>query len=133
MKQHYKEDLVNDFMTVIKKRLRYKNPKLINFDKLDDLYNTYVLPIFLQPGKTHFFIRNAYDSSANQQYKFGLRKLLPYQEVADVGYRWYYNTHICEVREEEIPLYSKTLKMSNVSRAFSKENSVFAPWIEDNS
>ena len=35
------------------------------------------------------------------------------------------------MREEEIPLYSKTLKISNVSRAFNKENSVFAPWIQD--
>lgn len=65
-------------------------------------------------------------------YKFGIKKLLPYQTEQDIGYRWYYNSHICEIREEEIPNFSKILKVSSISRGFNKSASVFAPWIEDN-
>lgn len=45
----------------IKRFLRYGKPLLINFEKMRDPINTFVLPIFIQPGRTHFFLRTAAD------------------------------------------------------------------------
>ena len=77
---HYKDDLIDDFKNIIETKLRYQDKKLINYDDLEnhDLYNTYVLPIFLRPGRTHFFIRDAYDKNEAANYKYGMKRLLPH-------------------------------------------------------
>ena len=66
-----------------------------------------------------------------QEYKNGLRPLKPFQTKDDVGYKWIYNRHIQDIREEEIPGFSKEFARSSIERTFSKETSVFAPWKED--
>ena len=40
-----------------KKFLRYGKILKINKDKLKDLENSFILPVFIKPGRTHFMLR----------------------------------------------------------------------------
>ena len=59
----YKNKLLSEYKNIMKHKIRYANPMLINYDFLSDVRRTYVLPIFLKPGRSHFFIRTKWDES----------------------------------------------------------------------
>ena len=41
--------------------MRYGEPLYINKEKITDPDNTFVLPIFVKPGRTHFMLRTPID------------------------------------------------------------------------
>ena len=57
----YRKKLIATHKEILKKKLIFKRPHLINYDLMFNLEKTYVFPIFIRPGRTHFFIRDAFD------------------------------------------------------------------------
>jgi len=52
----YKKKLCSNWQSIISRYNRYEKPSVINKNLVTDPYNTYVMPIFLKPGKQNFFI-----------------------------------------------------------------------------
>ena len=100
-------------MSIIKQKLTFKQPNLINYELMDDPANTYVLPIFIRPGRTHFFIREPREESKENKY--------------------FYSRHIVQTRKEALPKFSKELQKEIHSKIFIKEHSVFRNWKKDTS
>lgn len=72
---------------LLSKYLRYKNPKLINWNLVENnehLEHIWVLPIFLQPGKADFVIRSEKQESKDD-------------------YEVFCSRHLIEIREERVP------------------------------
>lgn len=63
--EDHKRNLYDNHKEILRKKLVYKNPNLINYDLMDDPDNTYVLPIFIRPGRNHFFVRDIYNVNFN--------------------------------------------------------------------
>ena len=139
LKSNYRNHLFSTHKEILKKKLVFKHPHLINYELMSDPEHTYVLPIFIRPGRTHLFIRDAYDLNYNTDI-FNRRRgdsggLISKQDstgdVKNRGYRFYYSRHIVPVREEPIPKISKQMKRTFKQNKFVKEYSVFRDWKED--
>jgi len=102
--------------------LAFKKPNLINYELLTDLESTYVLPIFIKPGRNHFFIRDTEEIDEENQES---------SSQEEGGPPFFYSRHIVKVRDEPIPKISKQLEKELTSKNFSKEHSVFRDWKED--
>lgn len=77
-------------MEEIRLKQKYKKPYLINFRKVLNPKTTFVLPIFLRPGRNHFIIRaKRSDSSLD-----GTSATIVH------GFPVYYNRHIVDARSE---------------------------------
>ena len=74
----------------------YKQPNLINYSLLEDPKQTYVLPIFIRPGRTHFFIREPLED---------FNPILTKQKFV-----YHYSRHVVQARLEEIPKIAKQMK-----------------------
>ena len=99
-----RESLANFSKESVLKFIRYRNSFFINLEKMKDPENTYVLPIFFKPGRTHFMIRTPIDRKIKSRVDKKLRvRIFNYQKLDDVHFRFYYNRHIVPVREEKIP------------------------------
>lgn len=92
---------------------------------------TYVLPIFLPPIQIDWLIRTPADLHAEYDIRTESIKIEDYQTIQDVKFRFYYNRHVINLREEKIPRFSKILKKVDRATNFVKEASVFAPWTSD--
>ena len=59
--EEYFENRLSETTEIMKNNLRFKNPNLINAENLCGGYNrdTWVLAMFLKPGKQDFVIRSA--------------------------------------------------------------------------
>ena len=69
-----------------------------------DPVNTFVLPIFIKPGRTHFLLRTASDPKVKHRIDRGGKvRMLNYQKREDAHFRFYYNRHIVAQREEKVP------------------------------
>ena len=92
--------------------MRYGKPLYINKDKITDPENTFVLPIFVKPGRTHFMLRTPVDRKIEAKMADGGRvRILNYQKEDDVQFRFYYNRHIVPMRAEKVPGFRKQLKL----------------------
>lgn len=57
---------------IVKDHTRFKNPYLINFEKLaTDYEKMWVCPMFLRPGKNDFVIRTAHDTELQAKLEAG--------------------------------------------------------------
>jgi hypothetical protein len=93
-KRQWMVELLRNWTVKVKGSLRYKKPFFINMGKVIDPENTYVLPIFLKPGRNHFFIRGIkQDSVTINTCSSGF--------IDD--YPVYYNRHTIEARDQPIP------------------------------
>ena len=83
-------ELLRNWTAKVKGSLRYKKPCFVNMGKVIDPESTYVLPIFLKPGRNHFFIRGTrQDQVTNNTCSSGFIDDFPV----------YYNRHTIDVRE----------------------------------
>ena len=65
----------------------------------------WILPIFLKPGKCDAIIRTPKDPKIDRLMKLGARpKLDEFQRPKDAAFKFHYNRHIVDIREEKIPL-----------------------------
>lgn len=102
--QHLKENVQSFGRESIHKFIRYRNTMFINLEKVKDPENTFILPIFIKPGRTHFMLRTPLDSKIKSRVESNQRvRILTYQTAKDVQFRFYYNRHIVPFREEKIP------------------------------
>ena len=93
-----------DFAKTRHEYTRYGKPLLINREKVTDPMNTFVLPIFIKPGRTHFIMRTPADLRVKAKVASGKRvRIMSYQNRKDVHFRFYYNRHIVPVRQEKVP------------------------------
>lgn len=96
--------MLKNFTKDIGSLLRYGKTHFINLEKMHDPENTFVLPMFMKPGRTHFMLRTPEDSMIKAKKQNRQRyRILPYQIPEDVQYRFYYNRHIIPFREERVP------------------------------
>lgn len=100
-----KHALENLTPSTIKGFIRYGKPLLINFEKIRDPANTFVLPLFIKPGRIHFFLRTEADPRVQRKVEKGSKalRMLTYQNREDAHFRFYYNRHIVANREEKVP------------------------------
>ena len=101
-----------------KKHLRYGTVLKINMDKVTDPFSTYMLPIFIKPGRTHFILRTPEDKLVKSRVEKNARvRMMNYHKPEDVCFKFYYNRHIVPMREEKVPgckyLLHGWLHMSN--------------------
>jgi len=62
MKLEWQQIRIRNAHKIVVDHGKYKNPALVNFDKLNGNFGEmYVLPLFLPPGKNEFLIRTAKD------------------------------------------------------------------------
>ena len=134
----YRKKLVMTHKEIFKKKLVFKRPHLINYELMFNVDRSYVIPIFIKPGRTHFFVRDAFDINYTTDILHRRRvsvqgSLLSENNSTDAnqGYRYYYSRHIIPVREEPIPKISKKMKRTFKVSKFQKEYSVFRDWKED--
>ena len=114
----HKKSLYKRHKEILKKALVYKKPNLINYELIDNLDNAYVLPIFIRPGRTHFFVRDVFNVNfASDLYHRRLENMKG-KPPKDSGYRYYYSRHIISIREETIPKLSKKMKRTFVKTKF---------------
>lgn len=74
LRMKYLRDTLENFdMNMVCKILRYGKPFFINFEQMRDPMNTYVLPIFIKPGRTHFMLRTAMDQQVKQRVDNGIK------------------------------------------------------------
>lgn len=52
---------------ILEHRLGFDRQNLLNVEKSTDLRKTFILPIFIPPGRTHFILRTPQDGSTNNQ------------------------------------------------------------------
>lgn len=128
--------MIDDFLAKnsnCKKFIRYGKPLFINLEKVKKPDETFVLPIFIKPGRTHFMLRTSIDHKIKNKVEAGGRvRVLDYQLRSDVHFKFYYNRHIIPHREEKVPGFSKQLKLDAEACLFVKETSVFKDWTADN-
>ena len=87
-----------------RKYVRYGQPLFINKEKVVDPANTFILPMFIKPGRTHFMLRTPMNANIKARVDNGARvRILNYQTRADVQFRFYYNRHIVPSRQEKVP------------------------------
>lgn len=87
-----------------KKHLRYGTVLKINMDKVTDPFSTYMLPIFIKPGRTHFILRTPEDKLVKSRVEKNARvRMMNYHKPEDVCFKFYYNRHIVPMREEKVP------------------------------
>lgn len=103
-------------------KLRYPNAKTINekLVKEGNYDKVYVLPIFMQPGKVDFLIRSRYDPQILKKIERKGRdqiRLLPYQRPEDCEFKFYYERHMIEIREDPIP-FCKLVVLTSPSNPF---------------
>ena len=134
----HRKKLVQTHREVFKKKLAFKRPHLVNYELMFDADRSYVLPIFIRPGRTHFFVRDAFDINYStdiiHRRRLSAQSNLPSENNstdANQGYRFYYSRHTIPVREEPIPKISKKMKRTFQVAKFQKEYSVFRDWKED--
>ena len=116
MKAAFENDLLKSFNSEDTAKcgrfLRYGKSLFINHEKVTDPESTYVLPIFIKPGRTHFMLRTPIDRKIKKKVDAGGRvRILDYQTRNDVHFKFYYNRHIVPHREEKVPGFSKRLKI----------------------
>ena len=102
LKLGYQSEILSTFdMSKVRQFLRYGKPFFINFEKVRDPQNTFVLPIFIRPGRTHLMLRTPMDHDVKARVDHGVKvRILNYQKQSDVHFRFYYNRHIVPHREE---------------------------------
>ena len=97
-------EIMDDMEKFMTGKLRYREFKTMNMEKIHDPNNTFVLPIFLKPGRTHFMLRTPADKRRQDRASSGASmKLMHYQKQKDAFFRFYYNRHIIPLREEKVP------------------------------
>lgn len=72
-------DLVKKWEEKVIKVSQQERPFLINMTKVIDPIRSFILPVFLKPGRCHMVIRTPSET--------------------DGHYKWFYNRHIIDVRE----------------------------------
>mmetsp|Transcript_4193 Transcript_4193/g.5590 ORF Transcript_4193/g.5590 Transcript_4193/m.5590 type:complete len:111 (+) Transcript_4193:508-840(+) len=104
----------------------------MNEDKMRDPLKTFILPIFIKPGRAHFILRAPSDKRLKDKIDRGARvRIKNYQKREDAHYSFYYNRHIVGYRIEKVPVYNKVLKINREAIKFDKATSVFAEWRPD--
>ena len=100
LKEAFLQESLADFgEESIRKYIRYRNSFFINLEKMKDPETTYILPIFIQPGRTHFMLRTPIDRKIKSRVENKQRvRIMNYQKIEDVHFRFYYNRHIVPVR-----------------------------------
>ena len=87
------------------KYLRYGKVLKINADKMTDPERTFILPIFIKPGRTHFILRAQADKRMKDKMDRGARvRIKNYQRREDAHFNFYYNRHIVDYRIERVPV-----------------------------
>ena len=109
----YKLSLFRRHKEILRANLAFKRPNLINYELMLNPEQTYVLPIFIKPGQTHFFVR---DVSLHDSLRVFNRR----DNNIDVGHRFYYFRRVIDIREEPVPTCKSTrLFLMNCSCACS--------------
>ena len=67
LKFEYYESVMENLDSFVNSRLRFRTVRLINAEKVTDVTNTFVLPIFFKPGRTHFMMRTQLDMAVMQK------------------------------------------------------------------
>ncbi len=106
LKRNYQLEVLDRIDEMFSKKfLRYGKILKINKDKLTDLENSFILPVFIKPGRTHFMLRTPEDKKIKQRIEDGHKvRCLPYQRQEDARFKFFYNRHIVAPREEKVPL-----------------------------
>ena len=103
--EDYQRELLASFdLEGAKKLVRYGKVLYLNFSQIRDPANTFVLPLFIKPGSTHFMLRAPEDPRIKARMARGARvRILNYQTKADAHFRFYYNRHVVPFRAERVP------------------------------
>ena len=124
--------MLRSHLQIFKSKLKFKQPNLLNYELLMDLHETFILPIMIKPGRSHFFIRDydKFDEDMSSSESF------TEEEESKAGQdplakKFYYSRHVIPVREEQLPKFAKSMKRELTSKKFSKDASVFRNWVED--
>ena len=123
LKQYRKE-----WYEIIAKEIRFKRPFIANGQYLASMLNNhteplYVFPCFMKPGRQNYVVIQE-DDLANQP----TYEALPTDEDA-----YFIHKCIVENRVEEVPVYTKPMKMGKKERKFKHEKSIWATWKKDTS
>ena len=72
----------------------FKQPTLINYEMATNPEQTYIVPLLIKPGTTHFFVRDAARQS-----------LLSLNEpiLTEKDFRFYYNRQVIQISDEPVP------------------------------
>ena len=62
LRREFEQEMLKNFTKDKDNLLRYGKTHFINLEKMKDPENTYVLPMFIKPGRTHFMLRTPEDS-----------------------------------------------------------------------
>ena len=81
---------------------------MINADLVDEPDKTWVIPMFLKPGKQNIFVFHGKN-------------------------KCYFSKHLTFCRESAIPGYAKEMKTGKKTREYNHNTSVFATWKPDTS
>ena len=118
---------------------------------MTDPDKTFILPIFIKPGRTHFILRTQSDARIKDKIDKGGRvRIKNYQRREDAHFSFYYNRHIVLPRAEKVPackfgknisdmnltifftlIDHKVLKLPENVEKFDKASSVFSNWRRD--
>ena len=109
---------------------------MINYELMFDFERTYVLPLLIKPGRTHFFVRDVFDINITTDIMHRRRETLnsrvdTVSSNPEAHHKFWYSRHIVDLREEPVPKIPKILKRAFKSETFVKEYSVFKDWRED--
>lgn len=70
--------------------------------------DTWVLPIFIKPGKNDFLIRTPKDTAVASRMERGDHvALLDYQTREDAAFKFEYHRKVIAIREESVPNFTK--------------------------
>lgn len=80
LKRNYQLEVLDRIEELFSKKfLRYGKILKINKDKLKDMENSFILPVFIKPGRTHFMLRTPEDPKVKQRVDDGHKvRCLPY-------------------------------------------------------
>ena len=131
LKNQHTESVLKSHLQIFKQRLKFKQPNLLNYELLMDLQETFILPMMIKPGRSHFFIRDydKFDEDMSSSDSFTEEESKAGQDP--LAKKFYYSRHVIPVREEQLPKIAKSMKRELTSKKFTKEDSVFRNWIDD--
>ena len=58
LKREFRDATLANHLNTFKNKCAFKQPNLINYELMQDPKSTYVLPIFIKPGRTHMFVKD---------------------------------------------------------------------------
>ena len=74
MRQVYRKQILREPEVLFSSKfLRYGKVLRINDDKMRDAEKTFILPIFIKPGRTHFILRTPADEKIKNKIDKGAR------------------------------------------------------------